>query len=107
MTVSTTDVLMYSSEDYELLRKILTDIDNEQSLKHHSGAPVHKSGLLIFIEHVLYIHDYSKEEEVNCWLNLSSRKMMYRAPLLRMPLCINSPKKLTRIIAAWRLQVNK
>lgn len=106
MPVKTTEVLRYSLDDYEQLKNILIDLETEQSKKHHSGKPVNKSWLLSYVEHILYEHDYSKEM-VDCWLNISCRKMLYKAPLLRMPLCINSPRKSTRIIAKWRLQISK
>jgi hypothetical protein len=108
MKVTTTHVLKYTPEEYELLKIELINIDALQSQEHHSGKPTgNKIGLLYFIEYVLTKHDYSQDEEIKCWLNLSCKKLLYSAPLNRMPLLINSTKKTTRLIAKWRLKINK
>lgn len=107
MTVSSTDLLMYTKEEYEILRKDLISRDTELSLKHHNGTPVAKTGLYEFVDHILYKHDPVKSEIVDCWLNLSCRKLLFKSSLNAMPLLINHKKATTRIIAKWRLKISK
>lgn len=97
-------VLMYTNEEYELLKEDINTSLQAKSIKDHNGKPVNSPGLLLFLEHIL---THPNEEIVSCWLNASCKLMLYKAPLDQMPLCLNSKKMTTRFISSWRLRINK
>lgn len=92
------DYFIYTPEDYQLLKDLIEDAYKDQKYN--------KPYILKLIEKILNKQITPRSKETP-WVNLSTRKFMFKHPLNIMPLFLNHKNRLTRIIVRWRLKIGR
>lgn len=92
------DYHRYSNEEYLFLKDLIEDAYKDQKYN--------KPYILELINKILNKQITPRSKETP-WVNLSTRKFMFKHPLNTMPLFLNHKNRLTRIIVRWRLNIGK
>jgi hypothetical protein len=87
----------YTKEDYTILLTILKDA--YRSTVRLTNQP----NLITYLNKIILTGFQAQSG----YLNASTTRLIYRAPLNRMPTLINAQKTTTKLIASWRLQIGK
>lgn len=108
--IKTNQVKKYSLKEWITLKKNILSKLKETANKDHNGVIQQPPGLLLFINYIIdhkEIFETTEDTEINSWLSLRYRKILFKTSTNHLPLLINCTNNLLRVIVMWRLRINK